>query len=77
MKQPSNSEIIDDHVLALSAPQSDVRRMACRRWLRVIGAWIERSRQRHALAGLDDRLLRDVGISRAEAAHEAAKPFWR
>jgi uncharacterized protein YjiS (DUF1127 family) len=26
---------------------------------------------------LDDRLLRDVGLSRAEAEREAHKPFWR
>ena len=26
---------------------------------------------------LDDRLLRDIGISRAQAVAEAAKPFWR
>jgi uncharacterized protein YjiS (DUF1127 family) len=39
--------------------------------------WIARSRQRHALAELDDRLFRDIGVSREAARHEAAKPFWR
>ena len=39
--------------------------------------WQERVAQRHALASLDDRLLKDMGISRSEAAREAAKPFWR
>ena len=77
MKLLSTSEVIYDHVPALSAPQSYVRRMTCREWLRVIGKWIERSRQRRALANLDDRFLRDVGISRSEAAREIAKPFWR
>jgi uncharacterized protein YjiS (DUF1127 family) len=38
---------------------------------------IGRARQRRALACLDDRLLRDIGLSRAAAAREAAKPFWR
>jgi uncharacterized protein YjiS (DUF1127 family) len=33
---------------------------------RVLIAW-ERTRQRRALAELDDRLLRDVGLGRAEA----------
>ena len=37
----------------------------------------DRGRQRRALAALDARLLRDVGISRAEALLEAGKPFWR
>lgn len=73
----TTSEVIYDHVPALSAPQSYVRRMSCRGWLRVMGVWIERSRQRHALADLDDRLLDDIGITRFEAAWEIAKPFWR
>ena len=39
--------------------------------------WVERARQRNALAGLDDRLLRDIGVTRVEAARECQKPFWR
>lgn len=46
-------------------------------WLAVIGAWIERARQRRALARLDDHLLRDVGISRDQVEAEATQPFWR
>jgi uncharacterized protein YjiS (DUF1127 family) len=42
----------------------------------VIVGWFERSRQRRALATLDDRLLRDIGLTRAEAQREATKPFW-
>jgi uncharacterized protein YjiS (DUF1127 family) len=42
----------------------------------MIRNWIERTRQRHALAGLDDQMLRDIGITRAEAARECDKPFW-
>lgn len=44
---------------------------------RLIAGWIERSRQRQALAGLEDRMLRDIGITRADAARECEKPFWR
>jgi len=43
----------------------------------LIAQWIERVRQRHALAGLEDRMLRDIGITRVEAARECEKPFWR
>jgi uncharacterized protein YjiS (DUF1127 family) len=37
----------------------------------------ERARQRQALMALDDRLLKDIGVSRADAEREANKPFWR
>jgi len=37
----------------------------------------QRIRQRRALARLDTRLLRDIGISAEQARREAAKPFWR
>jgi len=39
--------------------------------------WIERARQRKALAALDDHQLRDIGITRLDAARECGKPFWR
>jgi uncharacterized protein YjiS (DUF1127 family) len=39
--------------------------------------WQERAAQRAQLAGLEDHLLKDIGIGRAEADREAAKPFWR
>lgn len=38
---------------------------------------VARQRQRHALARLDARLLRDVGLSVEQARAEAAKPPWR
>ncbi len=40
-------------------------------------AWQDRARQRYRLAELDDRMLADIGVGRAAAAHEAAKPFWQ
>ncbi len=42
----------------------------------VVQAWNDRARQRHHLSELDDRLLADIGVSRAAAAHEAAKQPW-
>jgi uncharacterized protein YjiS (DUF1127 family) len=36
-----------------------------------------RSRQRQALAQLDDRLLDDIGVTRQQALAEASKPFWK
>jgi uncharacterized protein YjiS (DUF1127 family) len=34
-------------------------------------------KSRRALAELSDHHLRDIGLSRDEARHEAAKPFWQ
>jgi uncharacterized protein YjiS (DUF1127 family) len=45
--------------------------------LDLVLAWSERSRQRAALQRLDDRMLRDVGLTRAEVGRECEKPFWR
>jgi uncharacterized protein YjiS (DUF1127 family) len=39
--------------------------------------WRGRSRERRHLASLTDALLKDIGISRADAAAEFEKPFWR
>ena len=43
----------------------------------LFATWIERARQRNALAVLDDHQLRDIGITRVDAARECEKPFWR
>lgn len=42
-----------------------------------ISSWLARSRQRKALAELDDRMLREIGITPTEAIREAGRPFWR
>ncbi len=39
--------------------------------------WIQRDRERHMLNNIDDRMLRDIGLDRADVLAEAAKPFWR
>jgi uncharacterized protein YjiS (DUF1127 family) len=38
--------------------------------------WHEVARQRRALLGLDERLLKDIGITRADAVREASRRFW-
>jgi uncharacterized protein YjiS (DUF1127 family) len=42
----------------------------------VFAAWGERLKQRTDLAEMDDRMLKDIGVSRADAQAEADKPFW-
>ncbi len=57
------------------------RRWSLPRLVTAVGAAIirglERTQQRRALQRLDDRLLKDIGLSRADVAGESGKPFWR
>jgi uncharacterized protein YjiS (DUF1127 family) len=39
--------------------------------------WQERSNERLRLREMDDHMLKDLGISRAQAYRESEKPFWR
>lgn len=39
--------------------------------------WQRRARGRAELAALGDRQLRDIGLTRCDAAREIGKPFWR
>jgi uncharacterized protein YjiS (DUF1127 family) len=52
--------------------------MACWRSVdRTLRQWRERARERTALAGLNERELRDIGIAPHDARREIEKPFWR
>ena len=46
------------------------------RWM-TLEIWYERARQRRRLRELDDRLLQDIGMSRADAWREGRKRFWK
>lgn len=48
-----------------------------RRLFGVLVTWRQRSQARFELATLDERTLKDLGISRADRDREVAKPFWR
>ena len=62
-----------------------VRRATVSRWLKAtlsriaatLHEWRRRRRDRAELATLDERMLRDIGVSRTEVLHEINKPFWR
>ncbi len=56
-------------------------RLGLRARLNGFGRWFaagyRRYRQRRALLALSDALLKDIGISRADAWHEAGKSWWQ
>jgi uncharacterized protein YjiS (DUF1127 family) len=39
--------------------------------------WAERAAERRHLAELNDHLLRDIGVTRADIDAVSTKPFWR
>ena len=39
--------------------------------------WRRRIREREELAQLDERMLKDIGLTRADARFLSNKPFWR
>ncbi len=59
-------------------PQTGTLRFKVRlgRVLRRLGAMLAACRQRRDLAGLDDRTLHDIGVSRADVEREANRRFW-
>ncbi len=65
-----------DRTLAISINTIDLSALPIRLVDTLLG-WQDRARQRYRLAELDDRMLADIGLGRATAANEAAKPFWQ
>lgn len=64
---------------AAQAPVSEAGRQVHSLIRQAFGAfatWQERARQRQHLATLDDRLLKDIGLSRVDVARETSKAFW-
>lgn len=64
-------------ILDLSLAKSRRRsRRLLSRLSQYVRRWHDRQRQRAYLASLDDRLLADIGLSRADQERECNKPFW-
>ena len=60
-------------VLATIYPSVVLR---CSQLKKLVSEWRRRIHSRSELANLDDISLRDIGMSRCTAQHEASKPFW-
>ena len=64
------------HHRALALGGVRIHRHAARLFA-LVAAWAGRNQSRRELVRLDDRELRDIGITRIDALREAEKPFWR
>jgi uncharacterized protein YjiS (DUF1127 family) len=64
-------------IAARQRPCRYARPQARRDWIALFKKWRRRARGRRELAALGERALRDIGVSRYDAYHEASKPFWR
>jgi uncharacterized protein YjiS (DUF1127 family) len=63
-------------LLSSTGRDADAGRWFARGWA-AVNAWRARLRERNALAGLDERMLKDIGLSRADAIYETSKYFWQ
>lgn len=70
-----------NHPVALNLQRSVNHSIVLRTMLVKALKWLRDSyavyRQRRDLLALDDAMLKDIGISRADALQEGNKPFWR
>jgi uncharacterized protein YjiS (DUF1127 family) len=57
-------------------PPARTLRAAGARLILILARWQELARQRRSLLSLDDRMLKDIGITRADATREGTRPFW-
>ena len=62
--------------LASARPDRPERRSAGR-IVDLLFTWSERAWQRRQLSGLNDYMLKDMGLSAADVQREVGKPFWR
>ena len=44
--------------------------------LTILVIWQERAHQRTALSELNERMLKDIGVTNVDAFRESQKPFW-
>lgn len=59
----------------LDAPKAPEKSLALR-LLELLALWHHRWSTRRLLSGLDDRMLKDMGVSSIDALKESSKPFW-
>lgn len=60
-----------------AAAALDLLREAAEWIFAILREWRRRSRERDQLARFDERMLLDIGLTRADAEFMVNKPFWR
>lgn len=53
------------------------RRSCLARLVHQLGIWQQRAQERRQLAAFDERMLHDIGLTRADAFQECRKHFWQ
>jgi uncharacterized protein YjiS (DUF1127 family) len=72
MTAPSIALRVRPAVRERERPESYLRRTRS-----LLHMWRQRLRSRRELVLLDERALRDIGLTRYDALREARKPFWQ
>ena len=67
----ANVTTLGSHQLSVTAPNT-VRAVGS-----LLARWYRRVADRRHLATLDDFMLSDIGVARADVEIEISKPFWR
>jgi uncharacterized protein YjiS (DUF1127 family) len=69
--------MVPDRSAAGAAGQPAERLRSALSWvILTLMRWQELARQRRALAAMNDHMLKDLGLTRANALREAGRPFW-
>jgi uncharacterized protein YjiS (DUF1127 family) len=68
--------LLDRRAVGIAARGTGQLRAGLARVVARLLDWHDLARQRQALAALDDHMLKDIGLSRADARQEADRRFW-
>lgn len=69
--------VLSQHVSTSSPHAASTRQRLLVDLVAMFERWLERRRERRALLRMSKGMLKDIGISAADAWQEGEKPFWR
>lgn len=64
------------HLFVIGATETLSRPAPVRSFGETLALWAQLFAERRALSAMDQRLLRDIGVSEGVALREAERPFW-